>query len=88
MSHRATISPCLPASLVSLSPLPPTPMHAKRTLSSEGDGGRTVPMRRNSPQVRARAGGRGLLEKLTTVHGDGLRGLRVDRCALACLGAG
>ena len=37
MSQRATISPCLPASLVSLSPLPPTPMQAKRTFSF-GDG--------------------------------------------------
>ena len=38
MSQRATISPCLPASLVSLSPLPPTPMQAKRTFSLGGVG--------------------------------------------------
>ena len=30
MSQRATISPCAPASFVSLSPLPPTPMQAEQ----------------------------------------------------------
>src|SRR5208337_5491323 len=33
MSQSPTISPWPPASLVSLSPLPPTPMQAKRTFS-------------------------------------------------------
>ena len=73
MSQRATISPCRPASLVSLSPLPPTPMQAKRTFSF-GDGGLNerakagALARRNVP-VPATAD---CLEELTTVHGEKL----------------
>ena len=68
MSQRATISPCLPASLVSLSPLPPTPMQAKRTFSL-GDGAERPGVgRRAAEQERAGAGHCGLLEEITTIH--------------------
>ena len=74
MSQRATISPCLPASLVSLSPLPPTPMQAKRTFSlGDWRSERAEAGRRPSRKVPAPAAAV-CLKKLTTIHGEGLRG--------------
>src|SRR5262249_46596616 len=53
MSHRPTTSPRRPASSVSLSPLPPTPMQAKRTRSfGEGRSDRAkagAPPSKNEP---------------------------------------
>ncbi len=86
MSQRATISPCAPASFVSLSPLPPTPMQANRTFSfglRRGGWDRAA-----AQEQRASAGDRGCAEKLTTIHGGDSEGEEGGFRGAGVLGAG